>query len=327
MKILVTGGAGFIGSHFVRYLVNKYPQYDIINLDLLTYAGDLSNLNDIKNKSNYRFIKGDICDINVIPDLMRDINVCVNLAAETHVDRSIIDSHTFVKTNVLGTQNLLYWANKYKISLFLQVSTDEVYGSLGETGLFTEETPLSPNSPYSASKASADLLTYSYFKTYHLPVIITRCSNNYGPFQYPEKIIPLFIKNAMENNSLPLYGDGLNIRDWLYVVDHCEALDLIIHKGTPGEIYNIGGNNQITNLELTRFILNKLNKTETLIKFVKDRPGHDRRYATDSHKIYTQLGWQPRTSFEKGLDITIDWYIDNFDWLKNKETIIKCSIN
>lgn len=320
-KILITGGAGFIGSNFVIHMTKKYPQYKIINLDALTYCGNLENLKEIEDKSNYSFIKGNITDKNLVKQLTVDVDYIVNLAAETHVDRSIKDPDIFIKTNIMGTQVLLEAAKENGIKKFLQVSTDEVYGSLGDQGYFTEETPLAPNSPYSASKAGADLMVRAYHKTYKLPMNITRCSNNYGPYQYPEKLIPLMISNALEDKELPVYGDGLNIRDWLHVHDHCTALDLVLHKGKDGEIYNIGGNNEKKNIEIVKLILKNLKKPESLIKYVKDRPGHDRRYAIDSTKIQKELGWKPEYSFEEGMVKTIRWYLNNIEWLnsiKNK---------
>ena len=316
MKILVTGGAGFIGSCFVRHILKKYPDYKVINLDILSYAGNLDNLTDIESNPNYIFIKGDICDRKLINDIFSDVDCCVNFAAETHVDRSITDPDVFINTNVLGTQNLLYLAKETGLGRYVQVSTDEVYGSLGDTGYFTESTHIAPNSPYSASKASADLLVRSYFKTYKTPVLITRCSNNYGPYQYPEKLIPLFISNILNDKQVPVYGDGLNVRDWLYVYDHCSAIDAVMHKGQEGEVYNIGGNNEKTNLEITDIILNKMNKPSSLKKFVEDRLGHDRRYAIDSSKIQNELGWSPEVDFEKGIDLTIDWYLNNKEWIE-----------
>ncbi|GAB1401131.1 dTDP-glucose 4,6-dehydratase [Elusimicrobiota bacterium] len=319
-KILVTGGAGFIGSNFIRYMLGKYD-YKIVNLDLLTYAGNISNLNDLKNNKNYTFIKGDICDEQLADKIISDgIDVIINFAAESHVDRSITDPGIFIKTNVLGTQNLLEQAKKYKIKM-IQISTDEVYGSLGSTGYFTENTPIDASSPYSASKASADLLVMAYHRTFGIDVNITRCSNNYGPYQFPEKLIPLFITNAMENKQVPLYGDGLNVRDWLFVEDHCSAIDTVLHKAKPGKIYNIGGNNEKTNRYITDTVLKHLGKDESLIKYVKDRLGHDRRYAIDATKIKTELGWQPKYVFEEAIVKTIQWYIDNKQWwqsLKNK---------
>lgn len=319
MKILVTGGAGFIGSNFIHYMLRSYPDIQITNLDKLTYAGNLDNLALIEKdsflSSRYKFIKGDIADARLIDRIMAEgFDAIINFAAESHVDRSIEDAGIFLKTNVLGTQNLLEGLRKHKIKRFIQISTDEVYGSLGPEGKFTEDSPLMPNSPYSASKASADLICRAYFKTFHLPIIITRCSNNYGPYQFPEKLIPLFITNALEDLSLPLYGDGLNIRDWIHVEDHCRAIDLVLKKGREGEIYNIGGNCEKTNLEITRIILEKLNKPETLITFVKDRPGHDRRYAISMDKIEKELGWKPTFSFEVGIEKTINWYQENSWW-------------
>jgi dTDP-glucose 4,6-dehydratase len=314
-RILITGGAGFIGSNFVRYMLNKHGNYQFLNLDKLTYAGNLSSIEDLSNYSNYSFVHGDICDETLVNRLMLDVDAVVNFAAESHVDRSIEDPSIFIKTNVHGTQILLEAARKNNISKFLQVSTDEVYGTLEETGLFTEKTPLSPNSPYSASKASADLLVQAYYHTFGLPTMITRCSNNYGPFQYPEKLIPSFIIKALNNNLLPIYGDGLNVRDWLYVMDHCEAIDQVLHSGRIGEVYNVGGNNEKTNIDITKIILQKLNKSESLISFVKDRLGHDRRYAIDSSKIKNELGWVPKVRFENGIDHTISWYLSNVKWL------------
>lgn len=321
MKILVTGGAGFIGSNFIKYILSHYPHYKIVNLDKLTYAGNLDNLSDIKDNPNYQFIKGDICDQKLVERIVEDkINAMINFAAETHVDRSIYDPKIFVETNVLGTGVLLESALKFKIDRFIQISTDEVYGSLGKEGTFSESSPLLPNSPYSASKASADLLVRSYFQTFGLPVIITRCTNNYGPYQFPEKLIPLFITNALTGQELPLYGDGLYIRDWLYVEDHCKALDLVLHQGKIGEIYNISGSYEKTNLEITELILEKLNQPKSLIKHVKDRPAHDRRYALDSSKLRNELGWTPDISFEEGIAKTVEWYIANQKWWQKIKT-------
>ncbi|AYO29929.1 dTDP-glucose 4,6-dehydratase [Biomaibacter acetigenes] len=316
MKILVTGGAGFIGSNFIRYMLKQHKDYKIINLDKLTYAGNLENLKDVEDNPNYIFINGDITDKNLVESLFfsYDIDYVINFAAESHVDRSIEDPQIFLKTNVIGTQVLLDASKKVNVKKFLQVSTDEVYGSLGPTGYFTEQSPLSPNSPYSASKASADLLVKAYAHTYGLPVNITRCSNNYGPHQFPEKLIPLMIINAMNDKDLPVYGDGLNIRDWIYVEDHCRAIDMVIHHGTVGEIYNIGGNNEKTNIDIVKYILKEIGKPESLIKYVKDRPGHDRRYAIDSTKIQEELGWKPLYGFEEGMKKTIKWYLDNKGW-------------
>lgn len=314
-KILVTGGAGFIGSNFVRYMLNKHKDYKIVNLDLLTYAGNIKSLDDIKDNPNYEFIKGDIADAKLVDDIVsKDVNVIINFAAESHVDRSITNPDVFVKTNVLGTQTLLEAAKKYKIEKFFQISTDEVYGSLGKTGYFTEKTPISPNSPYSASKASADLLVMAYHHTFGLPVNITRCSNNYGPYQFPEKLIPLFITNALADKQVPLYGDGMNIRDWLFVEDHCSAIDTVLHKGKIGEIYNVGGNNEKTNRYITDTILKYLGKDGSLIKYVADRLGHDRRYAIDATKIKEELGWEPKYKFEQAIEKTIQWYLDNEQW-------------
>ena len=328
---LVTGGAGFIGSNFVRYMLNKYPDYKIINVDLLTYAGNLENLKDVENNHNYKFIKADIRDRNKIDEIFSEykIDYVINFAAESHVDRSIVEPEVFLTTNVIGTQVMLdiakkHWNlepdNKYCFEYregvkFLQVSTDEVYGSLGATGRFTETMPLMPNSPYSASKASADLIARAYHKTYGMPVNITRCSNNYGPYQFPEKLIPLMINNCLNNREMPVYGDGMQIRDWIHVLDHCSAIDAVLHEGIVGEVYNIGGNNEKTNLEIVKSIINILGKSESLIKFVKDRPGHDRRYAVDNTKISIQLGWEPKYPFEEGIRETITWYIHNYDWV------------
>ncbi|RUT42886.1 dTDP-glucose 4,6-dehydratase [Paenibacillus anaericanus] len=315
MKLLVTGGAGFIGSNFIIYMLQQHPNYQIVNVDALTYAGNLENLKSIENHPNYAFVKADITDVKMMDELIsQGVDVVVNFAAESHVDRSILDPGVFVKTNVLGTQVLLDAAKKYSVTKFVQVSTDEVYGSLGETGLFMESTPLEPNSPYSASKAGGDLLVRAYHETFGLPVNITRCSNNYGPYQFPEKLIPLIISRALSNQALPVYGDGLNIRDWLYVEDHCSAIDLVIHQGRVGEVYNIGGNNERTNLHIVKTILQELNKPESLITFVEDRLGHDRRYGIDPTKLTQELGWKPKHNFETGIKETIKWYLDNKDW-------------
>lgn len=319
MKLLVTGGAGFIGSNFVRYMVNKYPEYQIVNLDLLTYAGNLENLKDIENAQNYKFVRGDIADRDFVDGLFKEekFDYVLNFAAESHVDRSITDPGIFVQTNIQGTLALLDAAKTYSVKKYLQVSTDEVYGTLGETGYFTEETPLAANSPYSASKAGADLLVRAYNETFGLPVNITRCSNNYGPFHFPEKLIPLMIINALNDKELPIYGDGLNIRDWLHVEDHCQAIDLVLHKGRDGEVYNVGGNNERTNIEIVKTILKQLGKPELLMKFVKDRPGHDRRYAIDATKLRTELGWSPKYNFDTGIEQTIKWYLENQEWWEN----------
>ncbi|MDN3361252.1 dTDP-glucose 4,6-dehydratase [Priestia megaterium] len=319
MNILVTGGAGFIGSNFVRHMVETYPSYGIVNYDLLTYAGNLENLKDIEGHENYTFVKGDINNRELVDHLVKyhNIDVIVNFAAESHVDRSITEPDVFIKSNVLGTQALLDVAKANNLKKYVQVSTDEVYGSLGETGYFTEETPLDPNSPYSASKAGADMLVSAYHETFGMNVNITRCSNNYGPYHFPEKLIPLMVTNALEGKELPIYGDGKNVRDWLHVKDHCAAIDLVIHKGEPGEIYNVGGHNERTNNEIVHLIVEKLNAPKQLIKFVEDRLGHDRRYAIDPTKLTTELGWKPKYTFDTGIVETIQWYLDNQDWWKN----------
>ncbi|MFP4975302.1 dTDP-glucose 4,6-dehydratase [Paenibacillus sp. CN-4] len=315
MKLLVTGGAGFIGSNFVIYMLQQHPEYKIVNIDALTYAGNLENLKSVEGNPNYTFVKADITDAAAMDALVADgVDIVVNFAAESHVDRSILEPEVFVKTNVLGTQVLLDAAKKHNITKFVQVSTDEVYGTLGETGLFTEETPLTPNSPYSASKAGGDLMVRAYHETFGLPMNITRCSNNYGPYQFPEKLIPLMISRALADQALPVYGDGLNIRDWLYVEDHCSAIDLVIHKGVNGEVYNIGGNNERTNVHIVKTILAELGKPETLITYVQDRPGHDRRYGIDPTKITRELGWKPKHTFETGIKETIQWYLNNKEW-------------
>ncbi|GGH63989.1 dTDP-glucose 4,6-dehydratase [Paenibacillus silvae] len=315
MKLLVTGGAGFIGSNFVMYMLEQYPDYEIINVDALTYAGNLENLRSLEGNNRHIFVKADITDATEMDRLIsQDVDVVVNFAAESHVDRSILEPDVFVRTNVNGTQVLLDAAKKHNITKFVQVSTDEVYGSLGSTGLFTEDTPLQPNSPYSASKAGGDLLVRAYHETFGLPVNITRCSNNYGPLQFPEKLIPLMISRALNDEVLPVYGDGLNIRDWLYVEDHCSAIDLVIHKGRNGEVYNIGGNNERTNVHIVQTILEQLGKSESLIQYVQDRPGHDRRYGIDPTKTMTELGWKPKHNFESGIKETIQWYLDNKEW-------------
>lgn len=319
MKILVTGGAGFIGSCFVRHMLTKYSDYKIINLDALTYAGNIENLDDIKDNKNYTFIHGNICDKKLVRDIVAETDCIINFAAESHVDRSITGPEIFIETNVAGTLNLLQAAKELGIQRFLQVSTDEVYGSLGKDGYFYETTPLAPNSPYSASKASADLLVRAYFETYKLPVLNTRCSNNYGPYQYPEKLIPFFISKLLKNEKVPVYGDGLNVRDWLYVYDHCSAIDTVLHKGREGEIYNIGGHNEKTNLEITKLILEAMGKDESSIQYVKDRLGHDRRYAICNDKIQSELGWSPSLTFEEGIKLTIDWYLNNQDWMQHIE--------
>jgi dTDP-glucose 4,6-dehydratase len=318
MNLLVTGGAGFIGSNFVHYMLKKYTDYKIVNLDLLTYAGNLENLKNIQGNSNYHFVKGDIANRELVDYLVKThkINVIVNFAAESHVDRSITDPDVFIKNNILGTQALLDAAKNNQINKYVQISTDEVYGSLGETGFFTEETPLAPNSPYSASKAGADLIVRSYYETFDLNTNITRCSNNYGPYHFPEKLIPLIISNALENKELPVYGKGDNVRDWLHVKDHCSAIDLVIHEGKPGEVYNIGGHNERRNIDIVELIVEKLGKPRSLIKFVADRLGHDKRYAIDPTKIMSELGWKPQYTFDTGIVETIQWYLDHQDWWK-----------
>ncbi|MDD3419681.1 MAG: dTDP-glucose 4,6-dehydratase [Candidatus Gastranaerophilales bacterium] len=320
MKLLVTGGAGFIGSCFVRHILNNYSDYKVINLDALTYAGNIANLNDVKNNPNYTFVHGNICDKNLVRDLVSQVDAVINFAAESHVDRSITGPEIFIDTNVKGTLNLLQAAKEFGTNRYLQVSTDEVYGSLGKTGYFTETTPLAPNSPYSASKASADMLVRAYFETYGMPTLTTRCSNNYGPYQFPEKLIPFFISQLLKGEKVPVYGDGLNVRDWLYVYDHCSAIDTVLHKGKVGEVYNIGGHNEKTNMEITKIILEAMGKDENSIQYVEDRLGHDRRYAIDNHKIQTELGWEPSLTFEEGIKLTINWYLNNQEWIKDIET-------
>lgn len=316
LNLLVTGGAGFIGSNFVRYMKEKYPSYRIVNLDALTYAGNLGNLLDVAESDHYTFVKGDIADRQLVETLFANygIEYVVNFAAESHVDRSILDPDLFIRTNVLGTQVLLDMAKRFGVRKYVQISTDEVYGTLGATGLFSETTPLAPNSPYSASKASADLIVRAYYETFKLPVNITRCSNNYGPYHFPEKLIPLMIVNALLDRPLPIYGDGLQVRDWLYVEDHCSAIDLVLHHGISGEVYNIGGNNERTNLDVVKRVLQELNKPESLIQHVTDRPGHDLRYAIDATKIRSELGWKPRFQFDDGIKQTVCWYVENRNW-------------
>lgn len=316
-KVLVTGGAGFIGGNFVQYMVGKFPQYDIYNLDLLTYAGDLTKHRDIEQKKNYHFVKVDIADREIIMSLFEkeQFDYVVHFAAESHVDRSITNPGIFILTNVVGTQVLLDASKQIGISKFVHVSTDEVYGELDfdPTTFFTEDTPIQPNSPYSASKASSDLLVRAYHETYSLPVNITRCSNNYGPYHFPEKLIPLTISRLLKEQKVPVYGDGKNIRDWLHVYDHCAAIDLVLHEGVNGEVYNVGGHNERTNLEVVKTIISTLEKSEELIEFVTDRLGHDKRYAIDPTKL-EQLGWKPTYTFETGIAQTIQWYLDNKKW-------------
>ena len=319
MKLLVTGGAGFIGSCFVRHILKKHPDYKIINLDALTYCGNIENLKDIESNPSYTFVHGNICDRKLVRELIPQVDCVVNFAAESHVDNSIKTPEIFIETNVQGTLNLLQACKELGIERFLQVSTDEVYGTLGKDGYFYETTPLAPNSPYSASKASADLLVRAYHETFGLPVLNTRCSNNYGPYQYPEKLIPFFISKLLKSEKVPVYGDGLNVRDWLYVYDHCEAIDVVLHKGKIGEVYNIGGHNEKTNLEITHLILDAMGKDESSIEYVQDRLGHDRRYAISNDKVTAELGWKPSITFEEGIKLTIDWYLNNIDWMKNIE--------
>ncbi len=331
-KILITGGAGFIGSHVVRRFVTKYPNYQIFNLDALTYAGNLENIADIEQLPNYTFVKGDIVDADFINNLFQkhQFDGVLHLAAESHVDRSITDPLAFVKTNVIGTMNLLnaaktIWKDNYDGKRFYHISTDEVYGSLGAEGLFTENTPYDPNSPYSASKASSDHFVRAYGETYGLPYVITNCSNNYGPNHFPEKLVPLFIHNIINNKPLPVYGDGKYTRDWLYVIDHAIAIDLVFHEGKNHETYNIGGFNEWQNIDLVKLLCQQMDEklgraageSEMLINYVKDRPGHDLRYAIDASKINKELGWKPSVTFEQGLEKTIDWYLSNEDWLRN----------
>ncbi|MEI9476988.1 MAG: dTDP-glucose 4,6-dehydratase [Deltaproteobacteria bacterium] len=324
MKILVTGGCGFIGSNFIRHLLKTYPDYSVINVDKLTYAGNLENLSDLSPSPRYHFLRGDIADASQMEELVsKGVDAVVNFAAESHVDRSIEDPTAFMKTNVFGTFVLLETLRKVfqkQRILFLHVSTDEVYGSLGESGAFTEETPLAPNSPYAASKTAADMMVRAYYQTYGLPAVITRCSNNYGPYQFPEKLIPLMISNAMEDKELPIYGDGLNIRDWIHVEDHCRGLDVVLHRGRKGEVYNIGGRSEKTNLSVAQAILDHLGKPHSLLRFVADRPGHDRRYAMDFSKIEKELGWSPWVTFEEGIRRTVEWYQTYRQWWKKIKT-------
>ncbi|WBW98662.1 dTDP-glucose 4,6-dehydratase [Oceanirhabdus sp. W0125-5] len=331
--MLVTGGAGFIGSNFVKHILGKYDNYRLVNLDALTYAGNLENLKEIEEGQKYRFIKGGIADRELVERIFEEENIdyVVNFAAESHVDRSIEDPEIFIKTNVMGTQVLLDVAKKNWVTgkdefgypvyrdgvKYLQVSTDEVYGTLGKEGMFKETTPLAPNSPYSASKASADMIVRAYNETFKMPMNITRCSNNYGPYQFPEKLIPLMIANCLNEKELPVYGDGMQIRDWLHVKDHCVAIDTVLHTGKSGEIYNVGGNNEKANIEIVKLIIKTLGKSERLIKYVKDRLGHDRRYAIENTKITTELGWEPSYTFEQGMKETIEWYLENQKWMDN----------
>jgi len=324
MKLLVTGGCGFIGSNFIRYFLNSHPEDSVINIDKLTYAGNLENLSDLSRAPRYYFIRGDIADAPRVEELVgKGVDAVINFAAESHVDRSIEDPSAFMKTNVFGTFVLLEAVRKMfaKRSIrFLHISTDEVYGSLGETGAFTEETPLAPNSPYSASKTAADMLVRAYHRTCGIPALITRCSNNYGPYQFPEKLVPLMISNAIEGKELPIYGDGMQVRDWIYVEDHCRALDVVLRRGKEGEVYNLGGRSEKPNLTVAKAILDRLGKPHSLLRFVTDRPGHDRRYAIDFSKIERELGWKPSVSFEEGIRLTVEWYQAHRDWWKKIKT-------
>ena len=317
-KILVTGGAGFIASNFINYIMGKRDDIFIVNLDKLTYAGNLQNLKSIEHHPNYDFIKGDIVNDELVSYVFQkyEITHVINFAAESHVDRSILGSEIFFRTNVLGTNVLLENAKRFGVEKFVQISTDEVYGSLGPEGQFEETTPLQPNSPYAASKASADMMALAFHRTYNVPVVITRCSNNYGPYQFPEKLIPLMILNSLKSKKLPVYGDGLNVRDWIYVIDHNKAVELVLEKGKLGEVYNIGANTEKPNIEIVKLILNQVGKTEDLIEYVKDRPGHDRRYAINSSKIKNEIGWQPEHSFKNALRSTVNWFIENEKWWK-----------
>jgi dTDP-glucose 4,6-dehydratase len=314
-SVLVTGGCGFIGSNFIHHLLETDPEVAVVNLDCLTYAGNLANLASVANSPRYRFVRGSITDRDTVRSAMAGVEAVFNFAAESHVDRSIHDSGPFVRTNVVGTQVLLDAAREFRVARLIHIGTDEVYGSLGPAGAFTEETPLAPNSPYAASKAAADLLVRSYVHTFSLPALITRCSNNYGPYQFPEKLIPLFITNLLRNEPVPVYGDGLQVRDWIHVRDHCAAVDRVWRRGRPGEVYNVGGRCELTNLALTQALLDILDKPATLIRHVKDRPGHDRRYAIDCGKIERELGWQPTITFAEGLRQTVQWYRNNGAWL------------
>lgn len=320
-KIIVTGGCGFIGSNFIRHILNSEKSVEVINFDLLTYAGNLANLKDLESNPRLTFHHGDIADKGAVEAAMsKGVSAVIHFAAESHVDRSILDSGPFIRSNVVGTQVLLDSARLHKVDRFVHVSTDEVYGTLGDTGLFTEETPLAPNSPYSASKAASDLVVRSYIHTFHFPALITRCSNNYGPYQFPEKLIPLFISNLSRNEQIPVYGDGLNVRDWIHVRDHCAGIHSVWRKGRVGEVYNLGGKSERTNMALTKALLQIMGKPESMIKYVKDRPGHDRRYAIDCSKAEKELGWNPTYVFEDGLKETVDWYLSNPDWVNSIRT-------
>ena len=316
LRLLVAGGAGFIGSNFIRYILGARGDWQVVNVDKLTYAGNLANLQDVEGNDRYRFHRADICDAKAVDPIVKDEapDAIVNFAAETHVDRSIDDPALFLRTNILGTQVLLDAARKHGVARFLQISTDEVYGSLGPSGQFSEDSPLRPNSPYAASKTSADMLVRAYFKTYGLPAIITRCSNNYGPYQFPEKIIPFFVTLLKENKPVPIYGDGMNVRDWIHVDDHSRAVEVVLLRGLPGEVYNVGGGNERTNIEITKLLLAAMGKPESLLTFVSDRPGHDRRYAIDDRKIRGELGVAPQVPFEEGIRATVRWYLENEPW-------------
>lgn len=321
MKLLVTGGAGFIGSTFIRHVLRVHPDWSIVNLDKLTYAGNLDNLSAVESNPRYQFVRGDICDAEVVEGLLDErVDAVVHFAAESHVDRSIADAHAFVHTNIQGSYTLLEVARRRRIARFLHVSTDEVYGSLGPGEKANEQSPLQPNSPYAATKASSDLLARSLWKTHGFPVIVTRCSNNYGPYQFPEKLIPLMITNALEGRKLPIYGDGLNERDWIFVEDHCRALDVVLDRGRPGEIYNIGCGEPVTNLQMVRRLLEILNKPEDQIEFVADRPGHDRRYALSTEKAWQELGWKPTVGLEEGLADTVNWYSAHSGWVEKTKS-------
>ncbi len=315
-NILVTGAAGFIGSNYINYILKERDDYFIVNIDNLTYAGNLENLRPSEKNKNYNFIKGDITNSNLIDFIFEKFKIkyVINFAAESHVDRSILGSEIFYRTNVIGTNILLETARKFEVEKFLQISTDEVYGSLGKEGYFTETTPISPNSPYASSKAAADMMALAFYHTFGMPIVVTRCSNNYGPYQFPEKLIPLMIINSLNNKKLPVYGDGLNVRDWIYVIDHNKAINLVFEKGKAGEVYNIGASNEMQNIQIVKLILKYLNKTDDLIQYVKDRPGHDKRYAIDSSKIKNELGWKPEFSFEEAIVKTIEWYVQNKNW-------------
>jgi dTDP-glucose 4,6-dehydratase len=321
MRLLVTGGAGFIGSNFVRFMLEQHPEYRILNLDKLTYAGNLENLSGLENDSRHEFIQADICDADAVGHILeKGVDAVINFAAESHVDRSILHSHEFIQTNVVGTLNLVESCRKNKIGRYIQISTDEVYGSLGSTGSFTEASAIEPNSPYAASKASADLLVRSYCHTHGFPAIITRCSNNYGPYQFPEKLIPLLISNAIAGEPLPIYGDGLNVRDWIHVRDHCAAIAAALHFGKVGEVYNVGARQELPNIYVARVILKLLDRDESLIKYVQDRPGHDRRYAIDCSKAEAELNWRAQTLFDGGIRETIEWYRRNPQWVEHVRT-------